>query len=369
MKSSKCPFHSNSRRLLFVAGCVTLLLLSTFFQALHAQGVSSAARINDLSVAQTTHISYTQNASLVPHTHSLLLIAESTDLQKSNDKVTELEKLSKKEQAFRNIVILVALLVLVLSGLLYTNNRKIRTLNRALELREKDLEELNRSKDKLFSVIGHDLRGPVSNIPTLIEIIEAENIIPQEYMELLDTLKEHTNATVETLDKLLLLGKSQMKGNDCNPIVFEPYEFVVSNIEVKTFSANSKGIKLINNTQPDTLIDADPGQFDFVVRNLLSNAIKFSHDDGEVVISSSADMIPGFIVFSVKDSGVGVNPESMQNLFKTTVNSSYGTRNEKGNGIGLMLCGEFIALNGGKIWAESKPGEGANFFFSLKASS
>jgi signal transduction histidine kinase len=110
---------------------------------------------------------------------------------------------------------------------------------------------------------------------------------------------------------------------------------------------------------------ADPSLFDFIIRNLIANALKYTPHGGAIKVNADTHSKPGFTVFEVKDNGIGMDKSVMGRIFSSP-KSTQGTDNEKGHGIGLMLCKEFAVLNGGDIWVESEPGKGASFFFSVK---
>lgn len=141
--------------------------------------------------------------------------------------------------------------------------------------------------------------------------------------------------------------------------------YITEAIEFKKMAAAEKNITVSDTTAADIRVHADPAHFDFVIRNLLANAIKYTYHNGHVSISASAGTKDGFIVFAVKDSGLGMDKKMLDLLF-APVTSVVGTANEKGNGIGLMLCKEFAVLNGGDIWVTSEPGKGSVFYFSVK---
>jgi len=288
------------------------------------------------------------------------------DLKLSTAKVHELEILIKRNQQQKTIIISIAILIILLSGILFYYYRRSKHLNTHLEQGRKDLAGLNKMKDKLFSVIGHDMRGPIANIPVMIEMIESEMIIPEEYREAFTTLKEHADITLETLDKLLLLGKQYIKGENFKPEKFTTKLHIHKNIELVAFTANTKEITIEDHTPDDISVYADAAHFDFIIRNLLSNAIKFSFQGGKIEISAERTTIKDYIVFSVKDHGTGMDENTLSHIFTASVTSTFGTGHEKGNGIGLLLCKDFINLNNGKIWVESKKGVGTTFFFSLK---
>ncbi len=239
-------------------------------------------------------------------------------------------------------------------------------LNRELKQGKLELAELNVMKDKLFSVIGHDLRGPIANIPALLEMIEQDGVLPDEYKEMVGTLKDHTNVTLDTLENLMIMGKGMMKGSNYLPQIFNPAPFTAKAANLFAIAAGKKNVTIQNLTPTDLSIHADPAHFEFVIRNLLSNAVKYSYTGSTIEVKASNTTIPGFVVCSVTDHGVGIDEPTRKDLFKNFVDSKYGTDNEKGNGIGLKLCEEFVALNGGKIWVESTEGKDTTFYFSLK---
>jgi len=293
-------------------------------------------------------------------------LASLYELKLSNTRVNELEVLNHKNKWQRNIIIGIALLLIVLIGVIWFFYRKSTRLNKNLEMSKSELTDLNNMKDKLFSVIGHDLRGPIGNITPIINLIEEEAPLLDEHRQLLKVLKEHSSALMDTLDKLMLLGQSVMKGKNYSPISFNANDLTTTNIDLLTLAASNKNIDIENHVPLDAQVFGDPGHFDFIVRNLLSNAIKFSYADGKVEIGTTQNDAEEMITFFVKDNGTGISDYAMQHIFKDTLKSTYGTAHEKGTGIGLKLCEEFATANGGKIWVEPGENNGAVFYFSLK---
>ena len=298
---------------------------------------------------------------------ALANVASIYDLKLSTQRVHTLEQLINRNRLQRNIIIGIALLIVALSGILFYYFRRSKHLNHNLEHKQKQLEDLNNMKDKLFSVIGHDMRGPIANIPIVIDIIESEMDVPAEYREMLTLLKEHTIITVETLDKLMLLGKQYIRGENFIPEKFDTKPHIRENMELISFASGKKNITIEDHTPDDIAVYADAAHFDFIIRNLLSNAIKFSFDNSKIEINADKSRMPGYIVFSVKDHGTGMSETTLSHIFTASVTSTYGTGSEKGNGIGLMLCKDFIDQNGGKIWVESTKALGSTFYFSLKS--
>ena len=288
------------------------------------------------------------------------------ELEKSNEKVHSLEIFIRKIKVQKIVIIVIGLVIIILFFVLLYFYKKTTTLYRNLQESKDELSELNNMKDKLLSILGHDLRGPIANIPPILEFIESEIEIPEEFKEVFPSLSENTKVILETLDKLMLLGQSLMKQNKFDPSIFNPLSYVEKNMQLLSFSAQKKKITVKTNLPTNISLFADPMHFDFIFRNLLSNAIKFSFSGGLIEVDADENKQQGYIVFSVKDHGVGINPDRLNNMFKSSIRSTYGTENEKGNGIGLLLCKEFVTVNSGNIWLESQVGKGSTFYFSLK---
>lgn len=269
-------------------------------------------------------------------------------------------------QKVRNIIIAVAAILAVMFLIVLLQYRRVSRLNNKLKKRETDLERSNSMKDKLFSIIGHDLRGPISNVPAMLQILDGDETTPEERKYLMASLIAHTRASTETLDKLLFWGQSQLKGISLNQQVFSVDSAINNNLSLIHITASQKKISVESKMPPDTQILADPVHFDFVVRNLLSNAVKFTRIGGHITIGAIVGQEPCFVTFFVQDNGVGIEKERLATIFETFGSSTRGTANEKGTSIGLMLCKEYVEQNGGKIWVESEPGNGATFYFTMK---
>ena len=292
-------------------------------------------------------------------------IAATYELEKTMVKVNDLEILSKRTASQRNTVILIAIVIAVLMVILWRVYRKTIVLNKQLKAHEEELKELNNTKDKFFSIIGHDLRSPIAVVPTILDLLEDEQTTEDEKRYLMDSMREHSKSSMEMLDKLLFWGQSLVKGIMLQEQNIYLKEFISENIALKKIAAANKGIQIKDNVPADLLVHADATHCDFIVRNLLSNAIKYTYENGVIEISSDRKMRPGFTVFSIKDNGMGIDKDVLPNIFNPQY-SVTGTANEKGTGIGLMLCKEFAIQNGGDIWVESEAGKGATFYFAMK---
>ncbi|MFC2096436.1 tetratricopeptide repeat protein [Bacteroidota bacterium] len=248
------------------------------------------------------------------------------------------------------------------------NERKEEIESQAEELKttNEKLHELNATKDKFFSVIAHDLRNPFSSIIGFIDLLidgydEYDSIKIKETLQVLQTT---SNNAYKLLQNLLDWSRSQIGG-----IKFEPKSIDINKIAEENFElyheiAKSKNIRLISEIENDTYVFADLEMINTVFRNLISNAIKFTSSGGSVNIRSLNKNES--LEISVMDTGVGIDQENLQKLFR--IDSKYsteGTAHEKGTGLGLILCKEFINRNKGEISVESELGKGTKFVFTL----
>jgi signal transduction histidine kinase len=287
------------------------------------------------------------------------------ELEKSNNKVKDLEVKNAKRTAQRNLLLGIAIGVAMLFVVLFFFTRRSVMLNRKLRAQEASLQELNNMKDKLFSIIAHDMRGPVARIPVILDIFEDEETPADEKQFLLDNLRTHTVDLIDMLEKLLLWGQSLMKGIILQQGKVNLRISIEQDLSLKKLTLEEKDIN-VTDTIPDGLHAlTDPTHFDFIIRNLLTNAVKYSHHGGNITIAADTRRKPGYVTVMVKDEGMGIAPDVLPRIF-SPVSSTPGTSNEKGTGIGLMLCKEFAVLNGGEIWVESEEGRGATFFLALR---
>ncbi len=287
------------------------------------------------------------------------------ELEASKIKISELNLQKKKQALERNLIITcVAFLILIIVGLSVSQLRIMR-LNNKLKASEEVLEETNKIKDKLFGIIGHDLKGPVGNIQALLTIYENPATQPEQKSIIFKSMKSVTDAALDKLNELLLWGQAQIKGIVYDPHVINAGQYISSNMKLKASEAEMKNIKITSLVDPNLTIFADPAHFDLIIRNLLSNSIKYTDQNGEIEIEMSRELKPGFTVFAVRDNGIGLTKTTAQSIFLAKNQSISGTMNEKGTSLGLLLCRQYVEQNGGTIWVESEPGKGATFFFTI----
>jgi PAS domain S-box-containing protein len=231
---------------------------------------------------------------------------------------------------------------------------------------EKKFIELNATKDKLFSIIAHDLRSPFISILGFSELLIAnfKNYEAAKSERFLQLINSSTKETLILLDNLLNWAKSQTGQNDFKPKKILWSSVIGEIIELSNLTAKLKDISLIQNQSDEIKVFADEYMLKTVLRNLISNAIKFTNPGGNINIS--AILKQKQVEISISDNGVGMNDETLKKLFDISTNTtSPGTENEKGSGLGLVLCKEFVEKNGGKIWVKSEVGKGSHFKFTL----
>lgn len=231
-------------------------------------------------------------------------------------------------------------------------------------------EELQRTiagRDKLYSVIAHDLRSLMGSIKMVLNMLilnlPSEKIGAEMY-ELLTMANQTTEDVFSLLDNLLKWTKSQIGKLN---VVYQDVDLVEVTdgvIEIFSMVASLKKIKIREMKPEKMMVNADIDMLKTVVRNLLSNAIKFSKENSEVLVKM--EEVDGMAVVSVQDYGCGISEEGQKKLLHTDTHfSTFGTNNEEGSGLGLLLCKDFVVKNGGKLWFTSKEGEGSIFSFSI----
>ena len=234
----------------------------------------------------------------------------------------------------------------------------------SLKKNEERLKELNSTKDKLFSIIAHDLRSPFDNIIGLTELILDNSINYEESKKYIKILNTNAKNTLILLDNLLNWAKSQT-----GQLSYKPEKLLLSNvikeiIALNILHADNKSIAINYSPSEEIIVFADENMLRTVLRNLISNAIKFTNINGTINILTT--LKGNFAEVTISDNGIGMNENKRKLLFKIISNqTTQGTANENGSGLGLVLCKEFVQKNKGEIVVESKEGKGSTFKFTL----
>ena len=239
-------------------------------------------------------------------------------------------------------------------------------LEKLIEQRTKKLNEVVATNTKFLSIIAHDLRSPFCSILGVLEILKVRvnEFNKNEIDNYVDIAYNSANGTLNLLDNLLAWTISQNNGKNFKPVKINLLGLLKDEIESINTSARQKQITLNHSVAPNLNIAADIQMVRTVLRNLISNAIKYTNTGGKITISASERK--QYVEIAVKDNGIGISFEARRNLFKIDgFHSKAGTNNEKGTGLGLLLCKEFIEMHGGDIRVESAQGRGSKFIFTL----
>jgi two-component system sensor histidine kinase/response regulator len=246
--------------------------------------------------------------------------------------------------------------MLITNAVLQKNNGEI-------QKQAQELDQLNSLKNKLFSVISHDLKAPMYALRNLFDDMQKQNMPAKEIKSLIPDVKNDLNYTVSLMDNLLQWAKSQMQAHTVNAGAINVKEMIDGVLKVLYLQAEAKKIHIENKAIDGFNAWADRDMINLVLRNLISNAIKFSPSGGKISIGTFEQSL--FTEVYVKDAGKGISQEEMKKIGGQEFYSSNGTAQEQGTGLGLMLCKEFLAKNNGQLRIQSEPGKGSIFSFTL----
>jgi signal transduction histidine kinase len=243
---------------------------------------------------------------------------------------------------------------------------KYKQIENSLKKTTEELKLINTTKDKILSIIAHDLRSPFQSLLNASELLATE--IKNLSREEIETFSKGLNSNLINLYSLLenLLNWSLMQRNlfEYKPINLNLYEVTDKTIEMCNRNAVEKNISISNKVDTGTYVHADVDMLHSVLQNLLMNAIKFTRGNGQIIVSSIEKA--GLVEISIQDNGIGISGEKSRSLFNfDTIFTTNGTSGEKGTGLGLPLCKELVEKQGGKIWMESKLVKGSKFTFTL----
>ena len=233
---------------------------------------------------------------------------------------------------------------------------------------KEELEVLNEEKSKLFSIIAHDLRSPLSSLLTLGEMIDlmGDTMSQEDLLEYITGMSSNIKTIHSLLENLLEWARIQMDQVAFEPCILDLHELAARTVELLSPVGAQKAVSIQNNTPSQIQGYGDLNMVDTIIRNLANNAVKFTPEGGTVTISAQSD--EGMVTIGITDTGVGIPSSRLETLFVLDKGSTTtGTKGEKGSGLGLILCRDMVVKNGGKIWAESDIEIGSTFFFTLPA--
>ena len=300
---------------------------------------------------------------------------------------------NKNQLNFIYLTVIIVLLLLIVGITLYFNIRQKQKNNEKLLEKQKEIQEKNQTlallnkeislqnqeikqqrdeqsrinlfKDKLFSIISHDLRNPIASLKGALSLFKMDFLSSEERLELVDRLDRDLQSSSYLLDNLLNWAKTQMQGIKVNPQNIDLAQLIQENFALLRTQAERKHISLSTHHKSEVLVFADLEMTKTIIRNLLHNAIKYTNEGGEVSTNYFTNTDLDLVIIVIKDTGKGISIEEQKKLFSEEHFSTHGTANEKGSGLGLLLCKDFIERNGGTIWVESVENEGSTFSFTL----
>jgi signal transduction histidine kinase len=273
------------------------------------------------------------------------------------------------------VIVLLTLLAFILwreRGVNRRVNRLLREKNEKIEEQKEILEHQavqlllsNQQKDKLFSIIAHDLRGPLNSLKELMDFWKEKKLTHLEMNKMMRELRCHVDASSEMVGNLLYWASSQLNGMKVSPVLLPMDQLVQEVLDLYGSQAIEKNVLLTSQVPPSINGFGDKDMVHAILRNLVSNAIKFCFPGGQVTIG--AYNRGGQIEISVSDTGTGMREEALERIRRKESFSSYGTAREKGTGLGILLCHEFAEANRGQFYAESEWGKGSRCYFTIPA--
>lgn len=293
-------------------------------------------------------------------------------IEQKNEKLKSLNQLQNERLRKQGITIAFVIVAFTLASILtilliYANSsrnhyfKELKKRNQVISEINAELQKNNQIKDKLFSIISHDLRSPLATTKGLLLLLKDEPNLPEEFKIYFNQASKSIDATFMLLDNLLKWSAAQMQSIKVRPFAFSVQALIQEIQEIYASVAQEKKIELLTNIPQDYKVFADRDMLHLVFRNLINNAIKFTPEQGKIQISVQKQ--DKEVLVYIKDTGVGIPKEHLEKIFEGF--STRGTASEKGIGLGLQLCKEFITLNNGKLNVESEPNEGSTFSFNI----
>ena len=302
------------------------------------------------------------------------------DSEKQESKIAMLEKDRQLQEARLQqqrtveyvLAVGVALLFLVLVVVLYAyrlsrqQQRLLSAKNQELQHKKEELRELNKTKDRFFSILSHDLKGPLNTLQGFVFLLsqQSDNMDAKEVKNISAQISESLNNLYRLLENLLTWSLSQLQHKAQMPDVISLSALIEDTLRLLKPTANKKQLQLVSRACPKAVAWADTTSVSTVLRNLVANSIKFSYPDTRIVVE--AEVVRDEVLVRVIDQGTGIDKETQSQLFSLDKKATgTGTHNERGSGFGLVLCEELVRKNGGRLWVESELGNGSTFTFTL----
>ncbi len=242
--------------------------------------------------------------------------------------------------------------------------QEIQQMNEELTIQTEHLEEANNTKNKLFSILGHDLRSPIGSLESILNLMNIGLVTQEEFEVFVPRLHRNVKNMQSTLENLLQWSITQMEGINANPVSISVQEMAEEQVQLFGEVGKAKNIQIVAEIPESTIVWADVNHLRLVLRNLVNNALKFTRENGKIKIVAQSTLKT--VTISVEDNGVGMSNQQLGKIFQKNQSfTTYGTGGEKGTGLGLQLCQEIVKENKGEIWATSEKDKGSIFSFRL----
>lgn len=290
------------------------------------------------------------------------------------EKVLEIASKQEQQNIFLIIVVFFIVISIILGYIIWQKQQSNQMLAKqkaeillqkeVVEKQSNTLGEMNKEKDKIFSIVAHDLRSPLASLKSVFELVVAGYFSQKEFFDILPKLNRQLDNAFELTEELLYWARSQMNAIKIEPVPTNIEDIFREQLIRCEEAAKAKGILLSSEIAEDlskAYIDVD--MLKNVLRNLIANAVKFCKQGNMITLKAKNE--ENFVKITVADTGIGIAPENIHKLFAHTNFTTQGTGGEKGTGLGLVLCKDFLEKNGGKIWVESELGKGSNFFLTI----
>ncbi|WP_276373652.1 tetratricopeptide repeat-containing sensor histidine kinase [Chryseolinea sp. H1M3-3] len=300
------------------------------------------------------------------------------DTKESQIESLEVDRQKREQQLhrqknLRNFLISLIALGLIIVGLILKlykvkqrSHARLQEINERVNHQNLQLQELNATKDKFFSIIGHDLKGPLNSLTSFSGLLinHTDSLSKEEIQMLAKDFDKSLKNLLALLNNLLEWSRSQTGNIEFKPETFDITSLLKENKELLCAQAQIKKISFLEDFNGKVLVTAHKHSLNTVVRNLISNSIKFTTEGGLIKLGVKQNQ--SHVLVTIADTGVGMSPEVIDKLFRIDAkHTTKGTADEKGTGLGLILCKDFVEKNGGKLWVESEPDRGSVFYFSV----
>jgi signal transduction histidine kinase len=307
----------------------------------------------------------TQNRYVIDQKETQIDKLEAVRAQREKE-IAEQKKIRNFLFGLIGLGVIIVVLILYLYLVKRRSNRALQAANERVEQQNKELQTLNATKDKFFSILGHDLKGPLNSLTSFSQLLinYFDSLSKEEIQMLAKDLDKSVKNLFALLDNLLEWARSQTGAIQFTPVAFDISEVLKENQDLLQAQAGAKQIAIHIHDPHPVPVQAHKPSITTVIRNLTANAIKFTPAGGTITLHAMQDKKE--TVVSITDTGVGMSPAVMEKLFRLdSKHSTLGTAQEKGTGLGLILCKDFVEKNGGRIWVESKEGKGSVFYFTI----